>query len=275
MNDKRFCVYFHRRKDTGELFYIGQGTLDRSKSKARKMKLWHDTVEEANGFFVEIYKKDLTKAEALRLETELIEQYSDSIINKITSSSTTKQLDFEEFNWKFYIDESSPSGLRYKVDVYAGSNYTSKVHSQGDVAGVLVKADNSWSLSHNRQAIRVHRIVYLLKHGALDSSKVIDHIDGNPSNNAVTNLREVDHKVNRRNLAKDKRNSTGVSGVSYAPSTGTYKCYISTDTERLAKSFSISKYGKDEALRLAIEWRIQKLQELNQQGAGYTDRHGT
>lgn len=274
-NDNRFCVYLHRRKDDNRVFYVGQGTLARSRSTARKLKSWHTVVESAGGFTVELYKTELTKDEALTLELKLIQEYQESIVNKLSSSSITNHLDFNEFNDKFYLDESSPSGLRYKTDVYAGKDGTSLIKRKGDIAGNLVECDKSWSISHCRKTLKVHRIVFLLYYGRIDSSKVIDHIDGCPSNNQISNLREVDHKTNRRNLCKDKRNSTGVSGVSFAPSTGTYKCYISTDTTRLAKSFSISKYGKDEALRLAIAWRQQKLQELNQQGAGYTDRHGT
>jgi hypothetical protein len=35
------------------------------------------------------------------------------------------------------------------------------------------------------------------------------------------------------------------------------------------------KYGKEEAFRLAVEWRAARIKELNEQGAGYTERHGT
>ena len=36
----------------------------------------------------------------------------------------------------------------------------------------------------------------------------------------------------------------------------------------------LKKYGKEEAFRLAVEWRAARIKELNNQGAGYTERHG-
>ena len=42
-----------------------------------------------------------------------------------------------------------------------------------------------------------------------------------------------------------------------------------------SKAFSCLKYGDEEALRLALEWRDKTIKEINEQGAGYTERHGT
>jgi hypothetical protein len=39
--------------------------------------------------------------------------------------------------------------------------------------------------------------------------------------------------------------------------------------------FSISKLGNDEAFRQACEYRAKMIAELNEQGANYTERHGT
>lgn len=271
----RYCVYFHRRKDNNRLFYIGQGTEKRPYCSTRKLKAWNEVVKEAGGFIVEIVKSGLSKDEALDLEDELIFENSDIVVNKLTSSSRTKHLDFEEFDNKYYIDESSPSGLRYKVDIYAGVNYCSKMKNKDDPAGII---DNSgyWSITHNLKPVKVHRIIYLLSNGCVDSSKVVDHIDGNPLNNSVANLRLIDHSQNRRNLCMDKRNTTGFNGVAYGCSKNNYRAsYVNLDGSRIERSFSVSKYGEDEALRLAIAWRKQMIDELNQQSAGYTERHGT
>lgn len=271
----RFCVYIHKRKDTNQIFYIGQGLLTRARCATRKIKAWNDTVKEAGGFTFEIYKDKLTKPEALSLELELIAKYRDIVVNNPHSSSITRELDFKEFDDKFYIDESCPSGLRYKVDVFTGVKYAVKVHRQGDQAGIVDKLQGSWVLSHDRRSIRVHRIIYLLKNGSIDSSKVIDHLDGNSFNNRLDNLRQVDQKTNRRNLKKDKRNTTGVTGVSYSAPSNSYRSAVSSDTKRYTANFAIGKYGKEEAFRLACEWKDNKLKELNEQGAGYTERHGS
>lgn len=274
MQDNKYCVYLHRRKDNNEIFYAGQGTLKRPYCATRKLKAWNKVVKEAGGFIVEIIKDSLSKEEALKLETEVIQEYKSSLVNLVTSSSTTKELDYDTFNQKFYIDESSPSGLRFKIDVYAGKNYCSLSNPKDSIAGVK-SADGSWHITHERKGVKVHRIIYLLANKTIDSSKIIDHINGNPSDNSLANLRQVSHEANRRNLKIDKRNSTGVTGIS-GDMKGTYRASV-TDMRgiRLSKSFSISKYGKEEAFRLACQWRKEQIEQLNANGAGYTDRHGT
>jgi hypothetical protein len=273
-DENRYCVYLHRRKDNNEIFYVGQGTIKRPYSATRKLKAWNTVVKDAGGFIVEIVKDCLSKEDALELEIEIIQEYKGSLVNLITSSSITKELDYETFNQKFFIDETSPSGLRFKIDVYAGKNYCSLSNAKNSVAGVKI-VDGSWSITHEKRPVKVHRIVYLLANKKIDSSKVIDHINGNPSDNTIMNLREVSCKENRRNLKIDKRNLTGATGVSLH-SNNTYRSSV-TDLKgvRLTKSFSSSKYGEEEAFRLACQWRKEQIEQLNADGAGYTDRHGT
>ena len=46
---------------------------------------------------------------------------------------------------------------------------------------------------------KLHRIVYKMFHGKDPGNKVIDHRDGNPSNNRIDNLRCVLRKTNTKN----------------------------------------------------------------------------
>ena len=157
--------------------------------------------------------------------------------------------------------------------VKADKSY-SIIHKKDSVAGNQ-KPDSTWSVGFLKQNNRVHRIVFLLHHGYIsDSSElVIDHTDGNSLNNCVSNLREVPVYLNVRNKKVDKRNKLNLPGISVNKN-NTYKSSVSLlDGSRFSRSFSFAKYGKEEALRLAVEWRRDKLLELNEQGAGYTDRH--
>lgn len=56
-------------------------------------------------------------------------------------------------------------------------------------------------LTHNgiQKNYRVHRLVYMSFIGDIPNNKVIDHIDGNTSNNHVSNLGCVTHSENRMN----------------------------------------------------------------------------
>lgn len=59
----------------------------------------------------------------------------------------------------------------------------------------------------------IHRIAWLLHHGSWPIGD-IDHIDGNPSNNKLSNLRDVPHRVNIQNRkSATSKNKTGFLGV--------------------------------------------------------------
>ena len=67
-------------------------------------------------------------------------------------------------------------------------------------------------LSVGGRRIKAHRAVWLLERGVLPG--VIDHIDGNPLNNRISNLREVTHAENRQNQRRVRSDSkTGLVGV--------------------------------------------------------------
>lgn len=58
----------------------------------------------------------------------------------------------------------------------------------------------------------IHRVVYMMytqKELHLD----IDHIDGDPSNNSISNLREVTHSQNLSNQKRNSKNTSGYTGV--------------------------------------------------------------
>jgi len=68
-----------------------------------------------------------------------------------------------------------------------------------------VKIDGKFHLAH--------RIIYAMKTGAFPAGQ-IDHIDGNPSNNAWANLRACSFPQNMQNRKVSKRNKSGLIGVS-------------------------------------------------------------
>lgn len=51
----------------------------------------------------------------------------------------------------------------------------------------------------NGRRYSVHRIIYILHHGHIPNKLVIDHIDRDPTNNHIDNLRAVTIKENRYN----------------------------------------------------------------------------
>ena len=58
-----------------------------------------------------------------------------------------------------------------------------------------------------------HRIIYLMKNGNLP--KNLDHIDGNPLNNKIENLRPCTISQNTMNSKISARNKSGIKGVEW------------------------------------------------------------
>lgn len=56
-----------------------------------------------------------------------------------------------------------------------------------------------------------HRLIWMLVYGALPDS--LDHINGNPTDNRLANLRKATPTQNAQNRKLRKDNSTGTSGV--------------------------------------------------------------
>ncbi len=69
-----FYVYLHKKKTTGEVFYVGKGCRDRAWTKTRRNEDWHVVVEEC-GYFVEIVQDNLQEWYSFELEGLLIDYY--------------------------------------------------------------------------------------------------------------------------------------------------------------------------------------------------------
>ena len=186
----------------------------------------------------------------------------------------------------FIYDPSSPTFLTWKVNRYGGKHRTSLAASAGTQAGSINKnkGRDYATVRHGRTNWFAHRIIWIIHYGELDSECVIDHIDGNSLNNDISNLRVVKQILNNRNTSKRKDNNTGISGVHFTTAKGSGKNSIHTyataswysePNKRKCKHFAVSKFGLLEAFHLATEFREQKIKELNSQGFGYTNLHGT
>jgi hypothetical protein len=89
----------------------------------------------------------------------------------------------------------------------------------------------------------------------------IDHLNGNGLDDRMCNLEVKDPSGNQRN--REVTNPFGVRGIRYDEKRDCYQAQI-YNNEGKHKTFSRSckKYGKEEALRLCIEWRLKKEKEF-------------
>lgn len=82
----------------------------------------------------------------------------------------------------------------------------------GQEAGYLNSPVPHRRVEINGKSYGAHRLAWYYVHGYFPLG-VIDHIDGNPNNNILTNLRECSQAENIRNTRKSKNNATGETGV--------------------------------------------------------------
>jgi hypothetical protein len=83
----------------------------------------------------------------------------------------------------------------------------------GKKAGTLNNQSNRYQVQINRKFYKLHRIIFMMFYGYMP--KEIDHIDGNPSNNKVNNLRQATSSQNNYNKKMPKTNTSGIKGVSW------------------------------------------------------------
>lgn len=78
-----------------------------------------------------------------------------------------------------------------------------------------------------------HRIIWTLVNGPIPEGYVIDHIDGDPSNNRLENLRCVTPSVNSSNKKLAVNNTSGVTGVSWHSRRAGWRAEIYKDKKPL------------------------------------------
>lgn len=106
----------------------------------------------------------------------------------------------------------------------------------------------------------VHRLVYKYMTG--NEPNIIDHIDGNPSNNKWDNLRSVTRQQNNLNIVLPKDNKSGAIGVFYHESQNRYHANVRIN----GRSFHIGSYST-KAEAVAARGAANKL-------LGFSERHG-
>lgn len=272
----RYYVYGHYFKGSNTLFYIGKGTGRRCSSVGSRGKKWYEATLDKDWYY-SIIESNLSFSDSLILESELIKQ-TEGLIN----SSGTKDVlfNYNDLTNILRVDASSSTGLRWIS--WGNKRLKVPVIELNKEAGNLRFVNgvkSSIQVMVNGRNLQAHRIIWFLTYGEVPPiDMVVDHIDGDPHNNKLENLRIVTHKTNCENLAKYSNNKTGVSGVYLRNKSENFKYFVAAvhvNGEVKHKHYSISKYGEAEAFRLTCLWRKEQIRLLNEQGAGYTERHGT
>jgi hypothetical protein len=138
-----YVVYQHKRKDNGEVFYIGQGLLKRAYEdiRNRRNENWKIVVKEAGGFIVEILVDNLNREESLKIESEYIKKYG-------TIKHGTGKLVNERLSGTRGLESGYKHSEEKKLEI---SKKTKEAMKDPDVYKKLIDSHNEyWNKPENR-----------------------------------------------------------------------------------------------------------------------------
>ena len=127
--------------------------------------------------------------------------------------------------YKNFTEQELKERFDYNPDT--GELIHKKGKRKGKVAGSVLESNGGYRYitigkDGKPHSMLAHRVIWLMYYGEMPpEGLVIDHIDGNPDNNRIENLRAVTHKENSKNRGRRKRkvNSryvlTAVPGIKF------------------------------------------------------------
>lgn len=112
-----------------------------------------------------------------------------------------------------------------------------------------------------RRSVLAHRVIWAMTFGQWPDGE-IDHINGDRSDNRLSNLRVVSSMENSRNSARPRRNKSGVVGVSWKKRDKKWRAYIAVASKQIS-------LGNFDTLAEAAAARSRAEREL-----GFHPNHG-
>ena len=116
-------------------------------------------------------------------------------------------------NWNYFISNKG------RVKHYRGRESSIWLH----------KYKGYYCVKLNRKMFYLHRLLAQAFIPNPEKKRIVDHIDGNPLNNSLSNLRWATDLESSRNRKTFSNNSSGFKGVSFHKATGKWRAYIKVD----------------------------------------------
>jgi HNH endonuclease/AP2 domain len=122
---------------------------------------------------------------------------------------------------------------------------------RGAEAGCLADRGNGYKIvliGLNRKLYRAHRLAWLFVYGKWPKGR-LDHRDGDPTNNRISNLREATQSQNMGNSKKPNYNTSGLKGVFWHARACKWSSQIRAD----GKKYHLGLFETKEASHLAYK----------------------
>ena len=142
-------------------------------------------------------------------------------------------------NKKYYFDIEDYESI---------SKYYWKPNSKGYLS--------HWYASYDKYGKRHSKFLYFHKYilGLNDSKNKVDHIDRDIHNNRKKNLRECTHQENIFNSSIGKNNTSGIIGVNYNSTKGTWVASLMKNGKHV---FTKNYTSKDDAIKSRLLAEIE------------------
>ena len=96
----------------------------------------------------------------------------------------------------------------------------------GDLVGGLYKGHTYYTVAIGKKNYMLHRLVWIYHYGDIPDGMQIDHIDGNPLNNQIENLRLATPSQNQQNSKIRSNNTSGIKGIRWYERSKKWKVQI-------------------------------------------------
>lgn len=103
-------------------------------------------------------------------------------------------------------------------------------------------------------------------HKYITGYEMTDHINRDPLDNRLINLKETSHKLNNNNRGPDKKYknySDHMLGVRFIQKDESWQAFIKQNDKLYSKTYSVKKYGYEEAKNKAIQTRKEFNEQFN------------
>ncbi len=195
--------------------------------------------------------------------------------------------DYDNFDWssRFDLDPTSPSGLVWNTTIYSlgGNKLETWVGKPAGSLSDVKNGDNlAWSVAFQHEGCinhyKVHRIIAVLS-GIKVNGKIIDHINGDSSDNRIENLRTTTITANARNRRVSTNSPYGITGVgSYEDKVGNlyFTASARINGKTVQESFPVKRLGLMPAFLQATASRMRLIDFINSSDTtdeSYTPRH--
>jgi hypothetical protein len=259
-NERPVFLYMKQHNVTG-LLYFGRTVKDPYKYKGSGKK-WKRHLKKCGSdiltIWLRMYENEdceqlATMARRISNELNIVESERFANTRIETGHNKAKELPSQEYLQECFDYNRDTGELTWKTRPlhhfksearckHWNSRFSNKL------AGCISKSSGYIDVGLDGKHYKVHRIIWkLLKNEELPA--VIDHIDGNESNNRIENLRGASKEENNRNCIKRKNNTTGFTGVNYRKDCNNFQAIIRYN----GKPISLGSFVTAEEASLAYQ----------------------